>query len=136
MDEPSQPEYTGKAASFSTALHRHDPGLSPALAADLVVALHRPILSGIAGFLIVDQPLEQADFVVFLPSTLSSQDARDLAAKLYREKTVRGIIILSPAPVAGGAFMGVASAGEHCFRSETRGRSCSRFGRFSSCPTS
>ena len=54
----------------------------------VIIALHVPVLRGIAGFLIVDQPLEQADVVVLLPSTLSSQDVRDAAVQLFRDGTV------------------------------------------------
>jgi hypothetical protein len=64
----------------------------------VIIALHRPVLRGVAGFLIVDQPLEKADVVVLLPSTLSSQDARDAAVQLFRDGTVRQILLLAPTP--------------------------------------
>jgi hypothetical protein len=60
--------------------------------------LYAPILRGIGDFLIVDQPLQEADFVVLPPNALGSRDARDLAAQLYREGTVRGILVLAPRP--------------------------------------
>ena len=67
-----------------------------AVAVGILVVLHRPMLRGMARFLIVDEPVGKADFLVLLPGSADSGAAIDDAARRYAAGDVRGILFFEP----------------------------------------
>lgn len=71
----------------------------------LLAALHRPLLRGVADFLIVDQPLQRADYWVLLPAALDTQAVLADAARRYSAGDVGGIMVFDP-PISRGVRCG------------------------------
>jgi len=64
----------------------------------LLAALHRPLLRGAAEFLIVDSPVQRADYWVLLPEAIDSKSLVEEAARRYAAGDVHGIMIFEPPP--------------------------------------
>jgi hypothetical protein len=62
----------------------------------LVAAMHRPLLKGVAEFLIVDTPAGPADYFVLLPEVIDSRAAADEALRRYAAGEIRGILLFQP----------------------------------------
>lgn len=72
--------------------------LSIAIAAILAILamLHRPLLRGVAEFLIVDEPIGRTDFMVLLPGSLENKAAIDEAVRRYIAGEAHGIMFFDP----------------------------------------
>ena len=57
--------------------------LAAAVVLVALAAMHRPLLRGVASFLIVDQPLAPADYLVLLPGTVETGVEVDEVARRY-----------------------------------------------------
>jgi len=66
--------------------------------AGVLFAFHGPLLRAIGGYLIVDELAEHSSRAVLLPDTISDSGALDVAAKLYRDAVVAGILVCESPP--------------------------------------
>jgi hypothetical protein len=62
----------------------------------ILAAAYRPLLRGVAEFLIVDSPAGRADYLVLLPATLDSGVEAEEAARRYIAGDVGGILLFKP----------------------------------------
>ncbi len=87
---------------------------SIAVAVVLIVlaALHRPLLHGVASFLIVDQPLAPADYLVLLPGTVDNGIEADQVARRVCRGRGSWRLIIRTADVARGALWRMGRSGD------------------------
>lgn len=70
--------------------------LAAAVILVVLAVLHRPLLRGAASFLIVDQPLVPADYLVLLPGTVDNGAEADEVARRYAAGEVHGVLLFAP----------------------------------------
>jgi len=62
----------------------------------VLAAMHRPLLHGVARFLIVDQPVVPADYLVLLPGTVDNDAELSEVARRYATGEVHGVLLFTP----------------------------------------